>query len=305
MIEVSFMNHIPPEGHPTFAVIMAKCQGKWIFCRHRERVTWEIPGGHIESGETGEAAALRELFEEAGATGVTLSRVSGYMVHTDLGDTYGELFFAEVKDFGIIPEGSEIAEARAFEYLPKRCELTYREIQPQLFMAVQGWLNTKSGAGELWDVYDGDRNPTGRIHRRGDPMAEGDFHIVVHVWMKNSRVEYLLTRRDFSKGFPGMWESTGGSALAGDSSLSAAVREVKEETGLDLDPTLGKCVLSYRLEDCFVDVWLFLQDFDLSNVVLLPGETIDKMYATAEEIRRMRDEGTFVPYSYLDEILEK
>ena len=93
---------------------------------------------------------------------------------------------------------------------------------------------------EYWDVYDGDRNPTGRTHRRGDPMADGDFHIVVHVWMKNNCGEYLLTRRDFSKGFPGMWESTGGSALAGDDSLSAAIREVKEETGLDLDPSCGK-----------------------------------------------------------------
>lgn len=56
---------------------------------------------------------------------------------------------------------------------------------------------------ELWDVYDEKRNLTGRLHRRGDPLPEGDYHLVVQVWMRNSRGEYLLTKRTPNKPHPG------------------------------------------------------------------------------------------------------
>ena len=101
-----------------------------------------------------------------------------------------------------------------------------------------------------------------------------------------------------------MWESTGGSALAGDDSITAAVREVKEETGLDADPERARCIMSFRRSDNFVDVWLFCQDFDLDDVVLQAGETCDKMYATRGQIEEMAREGRFVPYSYLTELLD-
>lgn len=100
-----------------------------------------------------------------------------------------------------------------------------------------------------------------------------------------------------------MWEATGGSALAGDDSLTAAIREVQEETGIRLSPDNGKCVISFRGNDHFTDVWLFRQEFDLEKVVLLEGETCDKMTASADQIQKMRNEGILVPFSYLDELL--
>ena len=101
-----------------------------------------------------------------------------------------------------------------------------------------------------------------------------------------------------------MWESTGGSTLAGDDSITAALREVKEETGLDADPALGSCVISFKRSDNFVDVWLFRQNFDIDDVILQEGETCDKMYASAEKIRSLYDEGMLVPYSYLAQLLD-
>ena len=76
--------------------------------------------------------------------------------------------------------------------------------------------------------------------------------------------------------------------------------EVKEETGLALDPTRGRVVHSYMGNDYFVDVWLFDQDFDIEDVVLQENETCDRMYASEKTIRRLSDEGKFIPYSYLD-----
>lgn len=285
-----------------FAVIAARYENRWVFCRHKERSTWEIPGGHRENGETIEETAARELREETGARHAEITPVGVYSVVRDGADSYGMLFFARITAMGELSEESEIGETGLFEIIPE--ELTYPDIQPRLYDRVQGWLNFQTNADELWDVYDENRNLTGRLQRRGDALEDGVYHLVVHVWTQNSRGEFLLTRRSPNKGFPNMWEVTGGSALAGDDSLTAAVREVKEETGVSLEPSQGRCVISYRRENYFCDVWLFRNDFDLDAVVLQEGETCGKMCADAETIRRLRREGVFVPYYYLDEMLE-
>jgi 8-oxo-dGTP pyrophosphatase MutT (NUDIX family) len=129
--------------------------------------------------------------------------------------------------------------------------------------------------------------------------------MVIHVWLQNSKGQFLITKRSPNKGFPNMWECTGGSALAGDDSLSAAMREVKEETGLTLISENGKVILSGIGTDYFYDIWVFQQDFELKEVVLLEGETCDVRYATAEEILKMQQEGIFVPYEYLAELFQK
>jgi len=174
---------------------------------------------------------------------------------------------------------------------------------PAFSLWVNGWLNRQSSAGEMWDVYDKDRNLTGRLHPRGERLGGEDYHLVVHVWLKNSRGEFLLTRRSPNKGYGGMWESPGGSAQAGDDSLTACVREIKEETGLRLEPARGRIVKSYREDHFFCDVWLFRQDFAIEDVVLQEGETCDCMYASPEQIRKLHSEGRFVPFQFLDEVL--
>lgn len=303
MLRVIFQNPVSAaEINLKYAVIAARYRDKWVFCRHRDRATWEIPGGHIELGETPEEAARRELYEETGAAEFDIHCVSLYGVERGGVITYGMLCYAEIKILAALPEGSEMAEIELFDTIPEN--LTYPAIQPHLYHYVQGWRNLQTSADELWDVYDENRNLTGRIHRRGDYLESGDYHLVVHVWLQNSRGEFLLTKRTPNKGYPNMWESTGGSALAGDDSLTAALREVKEETGLTADPGRGERVLSYRREDAHVDVWLFRQDFSLEDVVLLEGETCDKMYVGISEIRRLYREHELVPFPYLEQLLQ-
>lgn len=284
-----------------FAVIAARYQDKWVFCRHKKRSTWEIPGGHREPGEKIEETARRELAEETGAIDAEIRAVAVYGVEKDGEQSYGMLFFANMHSVGDLPWDSEIGEVQLFDVIPEN--LTYPEIQPHLYHGIQGWLNIQSNAGEMWDVYDENRNLTGELHCRGDFMEEGKYHLVVHVWMQNSQGEFLLTKRTPNKGFPNMWETTGGSALAGDDSLAAALREVKKETGLTIAPECGECIISFRRDDNFVDVWLFKQDFDLDDVVLQEGETCDKMYASADKIQELNEKGFFVPYSYLQKLL--
>lgn len=286
-----------------FAVIAARYRGQWLFCRHKRRTTWEIPGGHREAGESIDACARRELYEETGVDACTLRAVRVYSAEDAHGIGYGMLYFAEVETLGQLPADFEIGEVRLFDTLPQA--LTYPEIQGYLYEWIQAWLNLQSSAGELWDVYDSERRLTGRTHRRGDPMPHGDYHLCVHVWIRTSRGEYLLTKRAPNKGFPNMWECTGGSALAGDDSLQAALREVREETGLALQPACGECLLQLAREDNFTDVWLFRCDVTPSQVQLQPGETCDVMLATEQQLLDLQAAGKLVPLFYLQEFLEK
>ncbi|NLO86640.1 MAG: GNAT family N-acetyltransferase [Clostridiales bacterium] len=114
-----------------FAVIIAKADGKWVFCQHRKRSTWECPGGHREEGETITEAAKRELYEETGATKYSLTPVCIYSVQREDGaPSYGMLFCAQIEAFEAIPASSEIELIRLFEDLPT--EWTYPAIQPLL-----------------------------------------------------------------------------------------------------------------------------------------------------------------------------
>jgi len=163
---------------------------------------------------------------------------------------------------------------------------------------------TQAAAMELWDVYDEDRNLTGRLHPRGVPLPAGDYHLVVQVWMRNDRGEFLLTKRAPEKTHPGKWETTGGCAQTGDDSLSAVLREAKEETGLTLDPRQGRLLFTFRSSNAFADIWLFDQSFDLADVVLQEGETCDAMYASPQQLRQMQRGGELVFCSYLEQLLK-
>ena len=152
---------------------------------------------------------------------------------------------------------------------------------------------------ELWDVYDRAGRRTGRTQRRGDAFAPGDCHLCVHVWVRNSRGEYLLTKRAPGKSMAGLWECTGGSALLGEDSLTAALRELREETGLRPDPACGELLFRFSGDHFHCDVWRFRTDFAPEEIVLQPGETCAWTLADTRQIRRLNDEGIFFAFEDL------
>lgn len=129
--EVRFYDEV--EDHRLrFAVVLARSGGKWVLCKHRERSTLEVPGGHREPGEDIEAAARRELHEETGAVDFTLRPVCVYAVVRDdaPGERYGMLYAAEIAAFD--PElHSEIERTVLLDSLAG-VDWTYPDIQPRL-----------------------------------------------------------------------------------------------------------------------------------------------------------------------------
>lgn len=127
---VHFYDDAPVDARQKYAVIIAKHEGKLLWCRHQDRTTWEVPGGHIEEGETAIEAAARELQEETGATDFTLTPVCWYRLRFSDGGmgSVSLLCAAEVHTLGELH--SEIAKLRTFDGMPP--SLTYPDIQPFL-----------------------------------------------------------------------------------------------------------------------------------------------------------------------------
>lgn len=132
MKTVNFYNQIDDELLK-FAVIIAKTNHQWVFCQHQARDTWEIPGGHRESGEEILTTAKRELYEETGAIQFTLKPVCVYSVIDEKNESFGMLYEADISKFE--PKlHHEIKKIIICDDLPQKW--TYPEIQPLLIKKV-------------------------------------------------------------------------------------------------------------------------------------------------------------------------
>lgn len=161
---------------------------------------------------------------------------------------------------------------------------------------------------ELWDVYDENRAATGRKHVRGVPLGTGEYHLVADIWTVNGRQEVLLTRRHPDKPYGLMWECTGGSVLAGESSVEGALRELAEEVGIRAQKEQLILIHSIRQKERFVDTYITRQEISIKDIRLQPEEVVDAKFVTFDELLGMWKQGIVVPKSrfllYKDRIEE-
>lgn len=134
MLEVKFCDNAEDEKLK-YAVIAARYNEKWVFCRHKNRSTYEIPGGHRETGEEIFDTAKRELYEETGADEFDIMPVCVYKV-----EDYGILYYADIRNFGGMPD-FEMENIYLFDDLPDN--LTYPSIHTELFEKAKQFVNSK------------------------------------------------------------------------------------------------------------------------------------------------------------------
>ena len=159
---------------------------------------------------------------------------------------------------------------------------------------------------EIWDIYDIDRKVTGKFHRRGDELKLGEYRLVVHVCIFNSKNQLLIQKRQSNKKiFPGMWDlSAGGSALAGENSRVAIMREAKEELGIDIDLNNKMPRFTLNFDDGFDDYFMIKKDINIEDITIQEEEVSEVKWVFKEELIKMRNEDIMIPYFFLDQIFE-
>lgn len=147
---------------------------------------------------------------------------------------------------------------------------------------------------EEFDLYNRQRRPLGRTHPRGTPLPSGTYHVVVTGWIESEKGAFLMVRRaENATSEPGLWEAPGGCVQAGETSLTAVLREVREELGLEVDPKRVKLLSSERHEKdrVFSDVFLLRATKKLDELTVDHTELAQARWMMPAEIEQLHREG--------------
>ena len=152
---------------------------------------------------------------------------------------------------------------------------------------------------EFWDIYDENRNKTGKLAERDVyEFNEGEYHIVVTGIIFNSKYEILISKRASWKKYGGLWECNGGSILAGETSLEGILRELQEELGItfsEKDATFLKEVKRDKKVPDFKDLWIFQRNISINEITFPDGEATEAKWVTIEEFINMYNNNEIVP----------
>lgn len=155
---------------------------------------------------------------------------------------------------------------------------------------------------EVWDLYNENREFLGKDHIRGEQLPINGYHLVVHVWIRNCKGEYLISQRSANRPtFPLIWECVDGSVVKGENSLQAAIREAKEEVGVDLLPEKGRVILTDtrkiefgKMVNKIVDVWLFNYDGEVNLINATTDEVAQVSWVNRNQIKELFNTNMFL-----------
>ena len=170
---------------------------------------------------------------------------------------------------------------------------------------------------EFIDVLDERRNKVGIVRNRELVYKNGDWHKTVHIWLINSKNELLIQKRAKDKQtFPNLWAiSIAGHVISGETSIEAALREIKEEIDVDVNPNDLKHIFTIKriqeYKNGFLhvhdDVYLFKYDLDLYNTKIQKEELTDIRFINYKELEEklINKDPSFVPFTEEHENLFK
>ncbi|KAK8838583.1 hypothetical protein M9Y10_033215 [Tritrichomonas musculus] len=153
---------------------------------------------------------------------------------------------------------------------------------------------------EYFDILDENGEKTGRTKLRSEVHRDGDWHKAVHIWILNDKGDVLLQRRCPTKdSHPNCLDiSCAGHLSAGDDSITAAVRELKEELGIDASPSDLKFIKTIKRSSKYTETFINNEFNDM--YILRTKKTIDDMTFQKEEISEIM----YVSYKKFKEMIK-
>lgn len=148
---------------------------------------------------------------------------------------------------------------------------------------------------EIWDLYDDQRRRLPFTHVRGLPMPVETYHLVTDVWTVTLDGAILITQRHWQKKHGGLWECNGGAAQQGEDSVTSAIRELGEETGIHIQKDELHLLHSMKTTERFVDTYVTLQAITLADLQLQPEEVIGARLVSFDELVHLWESGHVVP----------
>lgn len=151
---------------------------------------------------------------------------------------------------------------------------------------------------EIWDIMNEDQQVTGKTAVRGRTvLRHGEYHLVVHIWVLSSDGNFLIQRRSEKRRLmPGEWAATGGSAISGESSITAAARELQEELGICAPKGALKFTGRLKRRNSFLDIWFIKCDADISRLRLQKSEVAEVKWVTPDELKVMINDRLYHNY---------
>ena len=161
---------------------------------------------------------------------------------------------------------------------------------------------------EKWDILNDRGIATGRTTLRGDYVfKKGEYHLVVHIWIFSPDGKFLIQRRSEDKKLmPGEWAATGGAAISGEDSFSAAARELYEELGIKSDRGSLLFLKRIKRRNSFLDIWYITTDMPVSELNLQKSEVAEAKWVSEETLKKMIGEGKYHNYGqeYFSTVLD-
>ena len=149
---------------------------------------------------------------------------------------------------------------------------------------------------EKWDIYNSSEKKTGKVLTRGEKLSEREFHLVVHIWIKNQANFLIQKRPRHLEWKPGIWATTGGSAIAGEFPVDAAIRETREELGIVFKENDFVLINKETHKNNFTYIYKVNSCVALSDIKFDPNEVENVKYVSMSILKEMIIKGKFINY---------
>lgn len=144
---------------------------------------------------------------------------------------------------------------------------------------------------EYRDLYDKNKQITGKTFLKGEQVPEGYFYLIVKAIIENSNNEFLIQKRVSRKG--GKWSLTGGHPKSGESSLEGILTEVEEEIGINIEKENLSLINTIINNDQFYDIYYLKKDIDINDIIIQEEEVDGVMWNTKEDIIKLYENNEF------------